>query len=59
MKGKKKKEPGRTFVLRVSLEDVPGVWRVIELTEKHTLHHLHTSLKRAFGIIQPILFIAQ
>lgn len=56
MKGKKKKEPGRTFVLRVSLEDVPGVWRVIELTAKHTLHHLHTSLKRAFGVRRDNLY---
>ena len=48
MKGKKK-EPLRTFVFRVSPEDTTAVWRIIELTEKQTLHDFHKILQQSFG----------
>ena len=48
MKGKKK-DPLRTLVFRVSPEATASVWRLIELTEKQTLHDFHKILFQTFG----------
>jgi len=48
MKGKKK-QPARTFIFRITPERMTRIWRVIELTEKQTLHNLHTALYKSFG----------
>jgi len=49
MKGKKK-EPAKTYLFRISLEAAPQPSRVVELTEKQTLHDLHKTLLHSFGI---------
>lgn len=45
---KRKKEPEKTLVFRITPEGNPRVWRTVELTKKHTLHHLHSVLQKAF-----------
>ncbi len=47
---KKKKEPVRTLLFRISPEGSPRIWRIVELTENQTLHHLHLALHGAFGL---------
>jgi len=47
---RKKKEPERTLVFRITPEGKPRVWRTVELTKKHTLHHLHTILQKGFEL---------
>jgi tetratricopeptide (TPR) repeat protein len=47
---RKKKEPERTLVFRVTPERKPRVWRTVELTGKNTLHHLHGILQKAFEV---------
>jgi hypothetical protein len=51
MKGKKT-EPVRKLLFRVSPEGMPSIWRIIEVTEKQTLHAflkaLHNTLELAF-----------
>jgi hypothetical protein len=45
---RKKKEPDKTLVFRITPEGKPRVWRTVELTKKHTLHHLHSVLQKGF-----------
>ena len=47
---RKKKEPEKTLVFRITPEGKPRVWRTVELTRKHTLHHLHTVLQKSFEL---------
>lgn len=47
---RKKKEPGKTLVFRITPEGKPRIWRTVELTNKHTLHHLHTALQKSFEL---------
>jgi hypothetical protein len=47
---RKKKKPDRTLVFRIAPEGKPRVWRTVELTKKHTLHHLHTILQKGFEL---------
>jgi tetratricopeptide (TPR) repeat protein len=45
---RRKKEPEKTFVFRIAPEGKPRIWRTVELTQRHTLHHLHTVLQKSF-----------
>ncbi len=45
---RKKKDPEKTLVFKISPEGKPRVWRTVELTKKHTLHHLHSILQKGF-----------
>jgi tetratricopeptide (TPR) repeat protein len=47
---RKKKEPDKTLVFRITPEGKPRSWRTVELTRKHTLHHLHTVLQKSFEL---------
>ena len=47
---RKKKEQEKTLVFRITPEGKPRVWRTVELTKKHTLHHLHTVLQKSFEL---------
>ncbi len=47
---RKKKEPEKTLVFRIAPEGKPRIWRTVELTKKHTLHHLHTVLQKSFEL---------
>ena len=47
---RKKKEPEKTLVFRITPEGRPRIWRTVELTKKHTLHHLHGTLQKAFEL---------
>lgn len=47
---RRKKEPERTLVFRISPEGRPRIWRTVELTEKQTLHNLHTVLQKSFEL---------
>jgi hypothetical protein len=47
---RRKKDPGKTLVFRITPEGRPRVWRTVELTQKQTLQHLHTVLQKAFEI---------
>ncbi len=45
---RKKKDPEKTLVFKISPEGKPRIWRTVELTKKHTLHHLHSVLQKSF-----------
>jgi hypothetical protein len=47
---RRKKDPEKTLVFRISPEGKPRIWRTVELTKKHTLHHLHTALQKSFEL---------
>jgi tetratricopeptide (TPR) repeat protein len=47
---RRKKEPERTLVFRITPEGKPRVWRTVELTKKQTLHHLHAILQKSFEL---------
>ena len=34
----------------ITPEGKPRIWRTVELTKKHTLHHLHTVLQKSFEL---------
>ncbi len=38
-----------TYRLKVSLKWMPDVWRLIEIEQSQTLHHLHKIIQKAFG----------
>ena len=46
----RKREPERTLVFRLTPEGKPRIWRTVELTKRHTLHHLHTTLQKSFDL---------
>jgi len=44
------KEPERTFLFRVTPEGMPRVFRIVELSEKQSLHHLHLVIHQGFSL---------
>jgi hypothetical protein len=50
------REPGRVYMLKVASVEQPQIWRIIKVSDSHTLHRIHEFIEDLFDRWEPHLY---